>query len=74
MYADIGPLSNDRPRHSESASEDNLEHRVEYAQLNHKAQNSKPLSSVDNPTTEGTILHNGRAQNHSGQSNTQMFS
>ena len=58
VYADVEPLSNDRLYHLESASEVNLGvdgQKVEYAKLNHKPQNPKPLISVDKSTNEGTI-------------------
>ena len=60
MYADLGPLSNDRPCHLESAFAVTLdfnEQRVEYAQVNHMAQNSKPVPSVDKSANDGTILY-----------------
>ena len=60
VYADVGPLSNKRSRHLESVltvSLDCDEHRVEYAQLNHKAPNYKPVSSADKSAAkEGNIL------------------
>ena len=57
VYADVGPLSNDRPESLFTITLDFDEHRVEYTQVNHTAHSFKPLSSVDRSTNEGTITH-----------------
>ena len=54
MYADVGPLSNNQSR-SLGNSLDFDEHRVEYAQLNHKAQVSIPTATTEKSTNEGTV-------------------
>ena len=59
VYADIGPSSAGRTRLLESASTLTLdldEHKVEYAQLNHKAHSLKPVSSLESSTNnEGYV-------------------
>ena len=57
VYADVGPLSNNRSRSlGNTVKLDFDEHRVEYAQLNHKThcQVSAPVSAIENSTNEGT--------------------
>ena len=54
MYADVGPLSNNRSQ-SPGNSVDFDEHRVEYAQLNHKAQVSVPTLTIEKSKNEGTV-------------------
>ena len=46
VYADVGPLSNNQTR-STGNSLGPDEHRIEYAQLNHKANISVPLSTAE---------------------------
>ena len=54
VYADVGPLFNNQSR-SPGNSLDFDEHRVEYAQLNHKAQVSIPTATTEKSTNEGTV-------------------
>ena len=55
VYADVGPLSKNQSQ-SPGNSIDFDEHRVEYAQLNHKTQVSVPVSTTDKSTKEGSII------------------
>jgi hypothetical protein len=57
VYADVGPRSNNRSQSPGNTLEFD-EHRVEYAQLNHKAVPviSTPVSSTEKPTNKGITL------------------
>ena len=57
VYADVGPLLNNRPQSTENTI-DFDEHRVEYAQLNHKVQVSVPISDKETKFNEGVIDFN----------------
>ena len=50
VYADVGPLSNNRT-HPPGSSLDFEDHRVEYAQLNHKAKVSVSTSAAERSCT-----------------------
>jgi hypothetical protein len=55
VYADVGPRSNNRSQSPGNTLEFD-EHRVEYAQLNHKAVISTPVSSIEKSINDGTTL------------------
>ena len=58
VYADVGPLSTNRsqsPRPGNTPSLDFDQHRVEYAQLNHKAVVSAPVEESTN-INEGIMI------------------
>ena len=70
IYADIGPASLDQNQPPTSVSTltfDLDEHRVEYAQLNHKALSSKPVSAINNfksTDDSGGIYYRARPEIH----------